>query len=64
MNGREEAPVFTETTLGYVYALTPGAVKTANVKVNLIHRDGPWLSAPGVSSSQGANLLIALQFGF
>lgn len=62
--GKEELPVFTETTFGYAYALAPAGFKYANLKLNLIHRGGPWLTAPGVASSSGDDLLVALQFGF
>jgi len=55
-------PKYKETTLGYTYALDPGLVKSANVKVNYIIRSKNFLkplAVAGQTTEQGGNTLMA-----
>lgn len=59
-------PKFTELTAGYTYAFNPKSVKSANLKVNYIHRSKNFLAPrAGQTGEQGGDsMIIGYQIAF
>ncbi len=59
-------PKYTEITAGYTYAFNPKSVKSANLKVNYIHRSKNFLAPrAGQTGEQGGDsVIVAYQIAF
>lgn len=59
-------PKYTEITAGYTYAFNPKSVKSANLKVNYLHRSKNFLAprAGQVGEQGGDSLIVGYQIAF